>query len=98
MVVDDDRSLLSLLLIFIEAGFDVVTCPDGQAALLEVDQDPPAAIVLDLEMPVMNGREFYRELRARSHAMPVLILSHTEHALPSRSWARRHDPQAVRPG
>jgi DNA-binding response OmpR family regulator len=75
-IIDDDRSLLSLLkLIFEDASFSVRTYLDATRALAEVKDAQPDAIVLDLEMPVMNGRDFYRALRDDGHKMPVLILS-----------------------
>jgi DNA-binding response OmpR family regulator len=75
-IIDDDRSLLSLLkLIFEDASFSVRTYLDAQQALVEVTEHKPEVIILDLEMPVMNGRAFYRALRAEGHQMPVLILS-----------------------
>ena len=75
-IIDDDRSLLSLLkLIFEDANFSVHTYQDASKALLEVRNLEPDVIVLDLEMPVMNGRAFYRALREEGLEMPVLILS-----------------------
>jgi DNA-binding response OmpR family regulator len=75
-IIDDDRSLLSLLkLIFEDARFAVRTYLDAQKALAEVTEHKPEVIILDLEMPVMNGRVFYQALRSEGHQMPVLILS-----------------------
>ncbi|HEY7269178.1 MAG TPA: response regulator [Dehalococcoidia bacterium] len=76
LIVDDDPSILGLLgAIFRAAGFTVATAPDGLAALDSVRAAEPEVIVLDLEMPAMNGREFYRRLRADNFTMPVMILS-----------------------
>lgn len=76
LIVDDDRALVSLLrVIFQDGGFDVRTANDGIAALEELHGFQPDVIVLDLEMPVMNGREFFREARGRGVTTPVLILS-----------------------
>src|SRR6185295_9674362 len=75
-IIDDDRSLLSLLkLIFGDAQFAVHTYLDASKALTEVGDLKPDVIVLDLEMPVMSGREFYKALREDGHNMLVLILS-----------------------
>ena len=75
-IIDDDKSLLSLLkLIFEDAQFAVHTFLDATKALPQVGELKPDAIILDLEMPVMNGRAFYRALRADGHQTPVLILS-----------------------
>jgi DNA-binding response OmpR family regulator len=76
MVVDDDERLLLLLrLVLQDEGLIPWTFSGGQAALDALASTAPAAIVLDLEMPGMSGREFYRRLRADGHVMPVLVLS-----------------------
>jgi CheY-like chemotaxis protein len=57
-------------------GFDVVTANNGVHALEQLDHGSNFdAILLDLQMPVMDGRTFYREMRARGIGTPVIILS-----------------------
>jgi CheY-like chemotaxis protein len=76
VIVDDDRALLGLLrVIFQDADFNVRTYLNAEEALVEVKSDQPDVIVLDLEMPVMNGRAFFRQLRADGIGTPILILS-----------------------
>lgn len=76
IVVDDDKRLLLLIrLVLVEEGLVPFTFSEGQLALDAVASTAPNAIVLDLEMPVMTGREFYKRLRTEGHTMPVLILS-----------------------
>jgi DNA-binding response OmpR family regulator len=76
LVVDDDAALLRLLRVSLrDSGFDVRTAMNGEEALEQVGAQQPEVIVLDLEMPVMDGRAFYREMRARGCSTPVLILS-----------------------
>lgn len=48
--------------------------PDGASALAKVDRDRPDVIVLDLEMPVMDGFETLRRLRDRN--IPTIVFSH----------------------
>ena len=75
-VIDDDLALLRLLrLIFEDSQFIVDTYPEAPAALREIGSRQPDLIVLDLNMPVMDGREFYRTIRERGIETPVLILS-----------------------
>jgi len=57
------------------AGFIVSTASDGFLALEAMESAEPHVILLDLEMPGMDGREFYRRLRAVNSATPVMILS-----------------------
>jgi len=76
LIVDDDPSVLRMLrLVFVADGFDVTTATNGREALAAVEAAKPGAIVLDLEMPVMDGREFFHELREKGDETPVLILS-----------------------
>jgi DNA-binding response OmpR family regulator len=76
LLIDDDRALLGLLrVIFQDAGFEVRTASNGQVALDQLESFEPDVIVLDLEMPVMNGRKFFREAREKGIEAPVLILS-----------------------
>ncbi len=76
LVIDDDAALSRMLLLALRGdGLDVASAPNGAVALDQIDERTPDVIVLDLEMPVMDGRSFYRELRARGADMPVLILS-----------------------
>jgi len=56
-------------------GWTARTAADGHMALNEVRERAFDAIVLDLQMPVMDGRSFYRSLRDLPSDIPVLLLS-----------------------
>ena len=76
LVIDDDAALLRMLrLAMISAGFDVKTAEDGMAGLEQLEQDDVDAIILDLQMPRMDGRAFFREMTKRGHHAKVVILS-----------------------
>lgn len=76
LVVDDDAGLRSLLRISLStAGYLVQTAKNGLEALELCRATTFDAILLDLEMPVMNGREFFRNFRAADRQTPVLIVS-----------------------
>jgi DNA-binding response OmpR family regulator len=76
LIVDDDRNLTRLLTTVLQlGGYGVLTAPDGEAALQLLGSESVDLIVLDLLMPRMDGRSFYRELRSRGDATPVLIAS-----------------------
>jgi CheY-like chemotaxis protein len=75
LIVDDDAALLRLLsFVLRDRGFEVVTATNGAEALAQIERGA-SVVVLDLEMPVMDGRTCYREMRARGVDAPVLILS-----------------------
>jgi DNA-binding response OmpR family regulator len=76
MVVDDDLALARMLrILFQSEGYDVVMAHDGQQALDRLATGTPSLVVLDLQMPVLDGRGFYREFRRRGYHSPVLLLS-----------------------
>jgi signal transduction histidine kinase len=57
--------------------YEVVTVPDGQAAIEAAHQQPPDLIVSDVMMPIVDGFELLKELREndKTHAIPVILLS-----------------------
>jgi DNA-binding response OmpR family regulator len=76
LIVDDDpgsRRLMQETLA--QVGYDAILEADASRALAIVEQTAPAAIVLDLMMPGMDGFEFLARLRARpaSATLPVLV-------------------------
>jgi DNA-binding response OmpR family regulator len=56
-------------------GFAVRTAADGGEALAAVAAEPPAAIVLDVVLPDLDGRDVSARLRATGHDTPICILS-----------------------
>jgi DNA-binding response OmpR family regulator len=76
LVVDDDEPMSRMIAMTLRSsGYTVTTAPDGKSGLEHVETDHPDLIVLDLNMPVMDGRAFYRELRGRGDETPVVIVS-----------------------
>src|ERR1700679_157705 len=78
LIVDDSVVMRSLLrtVVGVDAGLEVVaTAADGESALREIETARPDLVLLDVEMPVMDGLETLRRLRARGHKMPVIMCS-----------------------
>ncbi len=76
LVVDDDPVVRRLVAVTLsDEGHEVRTASNGAEALEIVDGGCPEVIVLDLEMPEVDGRTCYRELRTRGCEAPVLVLS-----------------------
>ena len=76
LVVDDDQALLRMIRLSMTFdGFDVAIAQDGIAALEQLDAAEFDVIVLDLEMPRMDGRTFFHEMTSRGHRPKVVILS-----------------------
>ena len=76
LVVDDDENILTLLSDRLRAmGFVVVTASDGRKALEVVKSSWIDGILLDLDMPVMDGLSVLQELHEWHARIPVLIMS-----------------------
>ena len=81
LVVDDEPNVRDYLAqILLDAGFNVVTAGDGNAAMEMIRSNPPDFISLDLVMPRKSGHKLLYELRKdrRLSRIPVLIV--TAHA------------------
>ena len=77
LVVDDDEGIRELVAMALSAaGYDVMSAPDGAAALELLATSQPAVILLDMLMPKVDGWEFARlyEQRPGPHA-PIIVLT-----------------------
>ena len=75
LIADDDPHIRQLLAFALaKAGLDTIEAEDGEVALAAVEHHRPDLIVLDINMPRMDGIEACRRLRAKSD-LPILILS-----------------------
>ena len=78
LVVDDDADFRTGLRIALEMkGYQVDEAAHGGEALVKLLEKPPLLVLLDLQMPVMNGREMLQRMRATPELkdVPVVIIS-----------------------
>jgi DNA-binding response OmpR family regulator len=78
LLVDDDRLMLSLLKGILEPwGMQVTTCNDPRQAKAMLDEVQPDLMVLDFEMPEMNGIQVCEQIRndAQTATLPILFLT-----------------------
>lgn len=76
LVVDDDEATRSAERAFLtEDGFRVIEARDGEEALLAINYDPPSVVVLDIQMPGVDGPSFARKLRMALRRVPLVILT-----------------------
>jgi two-component system chemotaxis response regulator CheY len=80
LIVDDSSVVRKFIKnLFLELGFEVTDAEDGQAALEKFKLKIPDVIMLDWNMPGMNGMQFLVELRKQENGKePVVIFCTTE--------------------
>jgi len=75
LIVDDDPHIRQLLVFaFHKAGLGTIEAGDGEEALAQVERHAPDLVLLDINMPRMDGLEVCRRLRAGSE-VPIFFLS-----------------------
>lgn len=78
LLVDDEHAILDALSGILEdEGFRVVTASNGREALARLAEAVPDVALVDVMMPVMDGRELLREMQdeARWKHVPVVLMS-----------------------
>ena len=76
LIVDDDiETLQAEHALLADNGFRVIEARDGGEALRVVQADPPAVVVLDIQMPGVDGPTFARELRMALRRVPLIVLT-----------------------
>jgi DNA-binding response OmpR family regulator len=78
LIVEDDLLLSQLFKTALSlAGYEVRQASDGLHALREIDADPPALIVLDLSLPLVDGFAVRQEVAAHGHTrdIPIVIVT-----------------------
>ena len=76
LVVDDDPAVSGALSRALRLeGYDVSLAVDGPGALEAIAVRPPDAVILDIGLPVLDGLEVCRRLRAANNDTPVLMLT-----------------------
>lgn len=81
LVVDDEPKIVKLARDYLEqSGFRVVSAEDGKMALAAVRHERPDLVVLDLNLPVMDGLDVCRALRRESDVPVIMLTARVEEA------------------
>jgi len=78
LVVDDEEGIVDLLDDYLtNHGFDVISAENGAAALAQIYREKPDAVLLDLNIPEVNGFDVLREIRGNETTknLPVILLT-----------------------
>jgi CheY-like chemotaxis protein len=76
LVVEDDPEIRELTTEILElADFDVTSAANGQEALDVLAEETPAAMLLDIELPVLDGQEVVHRLHAQGRHIPTVVMT-----------------------
>jgi two-component system response regulator PilR (NtrC family) len=76
LVVDDERSMREFLGIMLaKEGYSVTQCPDGEAALKQVEEDIFDLVIMDIRMPKMDGIDVLERLKEMAPESIVIMIT-----------------------
>lgn len=75
LLVDDDPDIRTIIKDRLQVtGYNVLTAEDGEVALKIIARQEPDAVILDLQMPRMNGMEVIKRLKDNSYP-PIIVIT-----------------------
>ncbi len=78
LIVDDEQDILKVAVFRLESlGYEVLTAVDGKEALALMRRECPDVLILDLRLPVMDGYEVCRRMRADNELRSIPIILFT---------------------
>ena len=84
LLAEDDEFSRDMLVRRLERqGYEMIAAADGREAILAARQHRPDLIIMDLDMPVLDGRGAMRALKSDPHTFKIPIIVLTAHADPA---------------
>lgn len=92
LLVDDNRPFADLVQQAFGDEFEVIVAEDGQAGLIECAGKHPDVVLLDVNMPSMNGIEFLRQMSLHEEIarIPVIVVTASDYNGITESLAKRY--------
>ena len=81
LVVDDTEWNRDLLVQVLEEDYEIVEAVDGEDGVKKAEQEKPDLILMDLGMPVMDGWEATKRIKANSELKHIPVIAVTSHAM-----------------
>lgn len=76
LVVDDEPEICGMLSTYLsKKGYDVITAENGKDALELFNERNPILVITDYKMPVMNGLDLLKNIKALNNATQVILVS-----------------------
>src|SRR5260221_104779 len=77
MVADDDRDMVDMLSYWLKGhGYDVIRAFDGEQAIKRWRETLPDLVILDVQMPKLDGFEVCRQMRSETNSMVLILTAH----------------------
>ena len=82
LIVDDNPTNLKLVSYLVKAqGYEVATALDAETALVAIRDQPPRLILMDIQLPGIDGLELTRRLKADPATRDIVIVAVTAYAM-----------------
>jgi CheY-like chemotaxis protein len=82
LIVDDNPTNLKLVTYLMQQhGYEVTTAGDANDAMASIRSTPPDLILMDVQLPGIDGLELTRRLKADPLTKPILIIAVTAYAM-----------------
>lgn len=79
LLTDDNADIIELVqLVLSESGYDLMTATDGREAIQICLKEKPDLVLMDLNMPHVNGFDATRQLRQQGFTSPIVVLTASE--------------------
>ena len=89
LIVDDTEWNRDLLVQLLEDDYDLAQAVDGEQGVKAAEREKPDLILMDLGMPVMDGWEATRTIKANGELKHILVIAVTSHAMVGDEIAAR---------
>jgi DNA-binding response OmpR family regulator len=98
LIVEDDRHIVALVRYIMEReGYQVAAARDGVEGLDLARDFRPDLVILDLNMPRMDGVEMCRRIKAEQDPLVIFLTVHTERTAMARGYRAGADDYMVKP-
>lgn len=81
LVVEDQELNMDLLVQLLEDDYEVLTATDGAAGIALAERERPDIILMDLSLPVIDGWEAARQLKASDDLRHIPVIALTAHVM-----------------
>ncbi len=81
LIVEDVEFNTELLIQLLEDEYELVMAVDGQAGVAQAEQEQPDLILMDISLPIMDGYEATRTIKANPNLQHIPIVALTAHAM-----------------